>query len=100
LFDTLLPANCAKNGAVEKEFMQLYGNDSQFLHANNVIPHDTSGMNALAQYRLLNGRENIPVQLIHLLTHSNVIILRSQCFSKHLRPINYCQHVAHINSNR
>jgi hypothetical protein len=52
LFDTLLPANCAKNGAVEEEFMQLYGNYSQFLHANNVMPHDTSGMNALAQYRL------------------------------------------------
>ena len=52
LVDTLLPTNCAKNGAVEEEFMQLYGNYSQFLHANNVIPHDTSGMNALAQYRL------------------------------------------------
>ena len=36
LFDTLLPANRAKNGAVEEEFMQLYGNYSQFLHANNV----------------------------------------------------------------
>jgi hypothetical protein len=48
LFDTLLPTNCANNGAVEEEFMQLYENYSQFLHANNVIPHDTSGMNALA----------------------------------------------------
>ena len=44
LFDTLLPAYCAKNGAVVEEFMQLYGNNSQFLHANNVMPHDTSGM--------------------------------------------------------
>ncbi|CAB4013662.1 Hypothetical predicted protein, partial [Paramuricea clavata] len=53
LFDTLLPTNCAKSGAVEEEFMQFYGNFSQFLHAiNNVMPHDTSGMNALAQYRL------------------------------------------------
>jgi hypothetical protein len=26
LFDTLLPANCAKNRAVEEEFIQLYGN--------------------------------------------------------------------------
>ena len=52
LFDTLLPTNCAKNGAVEEEFMQLYGNYSQFLHANNVMLHDTSGMSALAQYRL------------------------------------------------
>jgi hypothetical protein len=26
LFDTLLPANWAKNRAVEEEFMQLYGN--------------------------------------------------------------------------
>jgi hypothetical protein len=52
LFDTLLPTNCAKNGAVEKEFMQLYGNYSQSLHANNVMPRDTSGVNALAQYRL------------------------------------------------
>jgi hypothetical protein len=53
LFDPLLPAYCAKNGAVEEEFMQLYRNYSQFLHANNVMPHDTSGMrNALAQYRL------------------------------------------------
>jgi hypothetical protein len=52
LFDPLLPANCANNGAVEEEFMQLYRNYSQFLHANNVMPHDTSGMNALAQYRL------------------------------------------------
>ena len=49
LFDTLLPTNCAKYGAVEEEFMQLYGNYSQFLHANNVMPHDTSGMNALVQ---------------------------------------------------
>jgi hypothetical protein len=51
LFDTL-PTNCAKYGAVEEEFMQLYGNYSQFLHANNiyyVMPHDTSGMNALVQ---------------------------------------------------
>jgi hypothetical protein len=46
LFDTLLPTNCAKNGAVEEEFMQLYGNYSQFFHANNVMPHDTSSMNA------------------------------------------------------
>jgi hypothetical protein len=52
LVDTLLPTNCAKNGAVEEEFMQLYGNYSKFLHANNVMPHDTSGMNALALYRL------------------------------------------------
>ena len=52
LFDTLLPTNCAKYGAVEEEFMQLYGNYSQFLHANNVMPHDTSGMNALVQCRL------------------------------------------------
>jgi hypothetical protein len=44
LFDTLFPAYCAKNGAVVEEFMQLYGNNSQFLHANNVMPHDTSGM--------------------------------------------------------
>jgi hypothetical protein len=52
LFDPLLPAYCAKNGAVEEEFMQLYRNYSQSLHANNVMPHGTSGMNALAQYRL------------------------------------------------
>jgi cellulose biosynthesis protein BcsQ len=52
LFDTLLPTNCANNGTVEEEFMQLYENYSQFLHANNVMPHDTSGLNALAQYRL------------------------------------------------
>jgi hypothetical protein len=52
LFDTLLPTNCAKYGAVEEEFMQLYGNYSQFLHAINVLPHDTSGMNALVQCRL------------------------------------------------
>jgi hypothetical protein len=52
LFDTLLPTNCAKYDAVEEEFMQLYGNYSQFLHAINVIPHDTSGMNALVQCRL------------------------------------------------
>jgi hypothetical protein len=32
--------------------LQLYGNYSQFLHANNVMPHDTSGMNALVQCRL------------------------------------------------
>jgi hypothetical protein len=48
LFDTL-PTNCAKYCAVEEEFVQLYGNYSQFLHANNVMPHDTSGMNALVQ---------------------------------------------------
>jgi hypothetical protein len=41
LFDTLLPTNCAKNGAVEQEFMQLCGNYSQFLHSNNVMLHDT-----------------------------------------------------------
>jgi hypothetical protein len=29
LFDTLLPTNCAKYGAVEEEFMQLYGNYSR-----------------------------------------------------------------------
>jgi hypothetical protein len=53
LFDTLLRTNCAKYGAaVEEEFMQLYGNYSQFFHANNVMPHDTSGMNALVQCRL------------------------------------------------
>jgi hypothetical protein len=70
LFDTLLPDNCAKNDAVEEEFMQLYGNYSQFLHANNVMPHDTSGMNALKRSidcGLLNGRDNFPVQLIHQL---------------------------------
>ena len=47
LFDTLLPTNCARNSAVEEEFMQLCGNYSQFLHANNVMLHDTSGMSAV-----------------------------------------------------
>ncbi|CAB4023053.1 Hypothetical predicted protein [Paramuricea clavata] len=52
LFDTLLRTNCAKYGVVEEEFFQFYGNYSQFLHANNVMPHDTGGMNALVHYRL------------------------------------------------
>ena len=55
LFDALLPTSCAKYGAVEEEFMQLYGNYSQFLHANNVMPHYTSGMNALVQCPLWVG---------------------------------------------
>ena len=52
LFDTLLPGNCVKNGAMEEDFMQLWRNHSQFLIDNNVLARDTNGMNAVAQYRL------------------------------------------------
>ena len=52
LFDTLLPGNCVKNGAMEEDFMQLWKNHSQFLIDNNVLARDTNGMNAVAQHRL------------------------------------------------
>ena len=51
LFDTLLPGNCVKNGAVEDDFMQLWRNYSQFLIENNVLARDTNGTNAVAPFK-------------------------------------------------
>ena len=51
LIDILLPSKCYNDDAMEEQFEQLWRTYSSLLHANNVQPEDTLGMNAHVQYR-------------------------------------------------
>ena len=51
IFDSLLPANCVKEGVLENQFLCLWRNYSHVLKANNIQPSDSNGISGLGQYR-------------------------------------------------